>query len=62
MWIDFLSEESCMFLKNGYGSNLKVFDWDGDFSWTVNSRGHFFSKWANSSGHFLRVNSRGHFW
>ena len=35
---------------------------DGDFSWTVNSRGHFFSKWANSSGHFLRVNSRGYFW
>ena len=23
------------------------------------SRGHFFSKWANSSAHFLRVNSRG---
>ena len=29
---------------------------DGDFSWTL------FSKWVNSSGHFLRVNSRGHFW
>ena len=25
---------------------------DNDFSWTL------FSKWANSSGHFLRVNSR----
>ena len=25
------------------------------------SRGRFFSNWANSSGHFLRVNSRGHF-
>ena len=24
------------------------------------SREHFFSKWANSSGHFLRVNSSGH--
>ena len=47
---------------------------DGEFSWTVNSRGHFFSKWANSSGHFQRipllrwffvdifwVNSSGHF-
>ena len=34
---------------------------DGEFSWTVNSCGHFFSKWVNSSGHFLRVNSRGHF-
>ena len=29
---------------------------------TVNSRGHFFFKWANSNGNFLRVNSRGHFW
>ena len=27
-----------------------------------NYRGPFFSKWANSSGHFLRVNSCGHFW
>ena len=35
---------------------------DGDISWTMNSRGHSFSKWANSSGHFLRVNSLGHFW
>ena len=35
-------------------------EWDGDFLGTVNSRGHFFSKWANSSGYFLRVNSRGH--
>ena len=24
--------------------------------------GHFFSKWANSSGHFLRVNSCQHVW
>ena len=28
---------------------------DSDFSWTL------FSKWANSNGHFQRVNSRGHF-
>ena len=35
---------------------------DGDFSWTMTSRGHFFSKWVNSSGHFQRVNSCGHFW
>ena len=27
----------------------------------MNSCGHFFSKWANSSGHFWRVNFRGHF-
>ena len=26
----------------------------------MTSRGHFFSKWANSSGHFLRLNSCGH--
>ena len=24
-----------------------------NFLWTMTSRGHFFSKWANSSGHFL---------
>ena len=26
----------------------------------MNSHGHFFSKWVNSSGHFLRVNSHGY--
>ena len=30
-------------------------------TWTVTSRGHFFSKWATSRGHFQRVTSRGHF-
>ena len=30
-------------------------------SWTVNSSGHFFSKWANSNGHFQRINFRGNF-
>ena len=34
--------------------------WDGDFSRTVTSHGHLFSKWASSSGHFQRVNSREH--
>ena len=33
----------------------------GDFSWAVNSSGHFFSKWANSSGHFQKMNFCGHF-
>ena len=36
--------------------------WDGDFLWTVNSRGHFFFKMqANSRGYFLRVNFGGLF-
>ena len=34
---------------------------DGDISWTMTSRGHFFSKWATSRGHCQRVTSRGHF-
>jgi hypothetical protein len=34
---------------------------DGDISWTITSRGHFFSKWATSRGHCQRVTSRGHF-
>ena len=33
-----------------------------DFSWTMTSRGHCFSKWENSGGHFLRMNCCGHFW
>ena len=40
---------------------MKNFFRDGDFLSTMNSRGHFFSKWANSGGHFLRVNSHGQF-
>ena len=35
--------------------------WDGNISWTMTSRGHFFSKWANFRGHFQRVTSSGHF-
>ena len=27
----------------------------------MTSSGHFFSTWANFRGHFLRVNSHGHF-
>ena len=46
--------------------NIKIFwyyvraliIWDEELSWTVNSHGDFFSKWANSSGHFQRMNSR----
>ena len=34
---------------------------DGDISWTMTFRGHFFSKWGTFRGHFLRVTSRGHF-
>ena len=34
---------------------------DEDISWTMTSRGHFFSKWATSHGHCQRVTSRGHF-
>ena len=33
---------------------------DGDISWTMTSRGHYFSKWATSRGHSQRVTSRGH--
>ena len=41
---------------------LIVFDWDGDISWTMTSRGHYFSKWVTSRGHSQRVTFRGHFW
>ena len=37
-------------------------EWDGDISWTMTSRGHYFSKWATSCGHSQRVTFRGHFW
>ena len=33
---------------------------DGDISWTVTSRGPYFSKWATSRGHSQRVTFRGH--
>ena len=35
---------------------------DGDISWTMTSRGHYFSKWVISRGHSQRVTFRGHFW
>ena len=35
--------------------------WDGVISWTMTSRGHYFSKWAISRGHSQKVSSRGHF-
>ena len=38
-----------------------IFKRDGDISWTMTSRGHFFAKWATSRGHCQRVTSRGHF-
>ena len=34
---------------------------DGDISWTMTFRGHFFPKWGTFRGHLLRVTSRGHF-
>ena len=34
---------------------------DGDISWTVTSRGHYFLKWATFRGHSQRVTSRGHY-
>ena len=34
---------------------------DGDISWTVTFRGHYFSKWATFRGHSQRVTSRGHY-
>ena len=47
----------------------KLFPWSSKISQSliyygqakVNSRGHFFSKWRNSSGHFHRENSSGNF-
>ena len=35
---------------------------DRDTSWTMTSRGHYFSKWVTSRGHSQRVTFRGHFW
>ena len=35
--------------------------WDGTVQWKVNSSGHLFSKWVNSSGHFQNLSSSGHF-
>ena len=35
---------------------------DGDISWTMTSRGHYFSKWVTFRGHSQRVTFRGHFW
>ena len=40
---------------------LTIWERDGDISWTMISRGHFFSKWATSHGHCQRVTSCGHF-
>ena len=37
-------------------------EWDGDISWTMTSRGHYFSKWATSYGHSQRMTFGGHFW
>ena len=36
--------------------------WNGDISWTMTSRGHFFSKQATSLGHSQRMTFCGHFW
>ena len=39
----------------------QAFSGDGDISWTVTFRGHYFSKWATFRGHSQRVTSRGHY-
>ena len=41
---------------------VRLVKWDGDISWTMTSRGHYFSKWVTSRGHSQRVTFRGHFW
>ena len=55
-----------LFFNGGTVINSEIIDSglrrrDGDISWTMTSRGHFFSKWATSRGHCQRVTSRGHF-
>ena len=42
--------------------DLKCHKIDGDISWTMTSRGHYFSKLVTSCGHSQRVTFRGHFW
>ena len=43
-------------------AQLAMCFWDGDISWTMTSRGHYFSRWVTSCGHSQRVTFRGHFW
>ena len=40
-----------------FGKFLLTFSilYDGNISWTMTSRGDFFSKWANVRGHYQRV-------
>ena len=54
----------CMFAHNRHFKFLIVGmrNRDGDISWTMTSRGHYFSKWATFRGHSQRVTFRGHFW
>ena len=47
-----------IYLKNVWNHDK---NWDGDISWTVSSRGHYFLKWATFRGHSQRVTSRGHY-
>ena len=42
-------------------TNLATVLWDGELQWKLNSCGHFFSQCWNSSDHFQRMNSHGHF-
>ena len=57
-----LWQKLCVEIKSGQGFLHEPPLWgDGEFLWTVNSRRHFFSKWAKSSWQFQRMNFRGHF-
>ena len=49
-------------LKIGYKISEMGIKRDGDISWTMTSRGHYFSKWVTSRGHSQEVTFRGHFW
>ena len=53
--------ESIQDLNFRLRNQTKLYLWDGDISWTVTSRGHYFSKWATFRGHSQRVTSRGHY-
>ena len=52
-----------MLKSSGTGVDYNVIlRWDGDISWTMTFRGHYFSKWATFRGRSQRVTFRGHFW
>ena len=64
---DLINEQGGIFFANLISNPIQKFLHhfpirDGDISWTMTSRGHYFSKWATSRGHSQRVTFRGHFW